>query len=153
MQLIRRLVLWAQRSNATDPEKNIVFLTIVAADIPESSAKLDIQPTSLTFAGYSHSKKAEYNVSLEFYAEVDPAESKTHYSSRGVECVLRKKEPKEEFWPRLTKDSKKLHFLKTDFDKWVDEDEQEEVPEDPMGGMGGMPGGMGGMGKCSTMVT
>lgn len=34
-----------------------------------------------------------------------------------MEFVLRKKELKEEFWPRLLKDSKKMHFLKTDFDK------------------------------------
>jgi hypothetical protein len=31
------------------------------------------------------------------------------------------------------KDSKKVHFLKTDFDKWVDEDEQDEAPEDDLG--------------------
>lgn len=27
------------------------------------------------------------------------------------------KELKEEYWPRLLKDSKKMHFLKTNFDK------------------------------------
>ena len=31
--------------------------------------------------------------------------------------MLRKKEKKEEYWPRLLKESKKVHFLKTDFDK------------------------------------
>jgi hypothetical protein len=31
--------------------------------------------------------------------------------------VLRKKELKQEFWPRLLKDNKKMHFLKTNFDK------------------------------------
>lgn len=31
--------------------------------------------------------------------------------------MLRKKEEKEEYWPRLLKESKKVHFLKTDFDK------------------------------------
>lgn len=75
---------------------------------------------------------------------------------KNIQFVLRKKELKEEFWPRLLKDSKKVHFLKTDFDKWVDEDEQNEAPEEDlsggMGGMGGMPGmggagGMGGMGQ------
>lgn len=30
---------------------------------------------------------------------------------------MRKKELKEEYWPRLVKDTQKLHFLKTDFDK------------------------------------
>jgi hypothetical protein len=63
---------------------------------------------------------------------------------------LRKKEAKAEYWPRLTKDKAKLHFLKTDFDKWVDEDEQDAAPEDSdyMGGMGGAAGmeGMGGVG-------
>lgn len=43
--------------------------------------------------------------------------SKTNHTSAKVEFVLRKKELKEEFWPRLLKDSKKMHFLKTDFDK------------------------------------
>lgn len=63
-------------------------------------------------------------------------------------------ELKQEYWPRLTKDKKKTPYIKTDFDKWIDEDEQDaaeepEAPEDPMQGIqgGGMPGlgGMGGM--------
>ena len=41
-----------------------------------------------------------------------------------------------------------MHWLKTDFDKWKDEDESED--EDQMGGMGGMPG-MGGMGGMPGM--
>ena len=51
---------------------------------------------------------------------------------------LQKKELKEEYWPRLLKDSKKLHFLKTDFDKWVDEDEQNEAAEEDFSQFGGM---------------
>ena len=43
--------------------------------------------------------------------------SQTHHTSRDVMFKLRKKEMKEEYWPRLLKDSKKMHFLKTDFDK------------------------------------
>lgn len=38
-------------------------------------------------------------------------------------------ELKIEYWPRLTKDKAKLQFLKTDFDKWVDEDEQDAADE------------------------
>jgi hypothetical protein len=29
----------------------------------------------------------------------------------------------EEYWPRLTKD-KRVHFVKTDFSKWKDQDER-----------------------------
>ena len=60
----------------------------------------------------------------------------------------------------MTKEKVKTSYLKTDFGKWVDEDEQDGAPNDDagdgmdmgsmgdmggMGGMGGMPG-MGGMG-------
>ncbi|KAI4156330.1 MAG: hypothetical protein LQ340_000355 [Diploschistes diacapsis] len=146
-------VTWAQRSSSSTADKNIIFLTIVAPDVSPSELKVDLKPSSITFTGHSETKKTTYHVELEFYAEIDPAESKTHHSPRDVAFVLRKKEMKDEYWPRLTKASQKLHFLKTDFDKWVDEDEQDAVNDDDamanlggMGGMGGMGGGDGGFG-------
>ena len=48
---------------------------------------------------------------------MDVENSKTNHTARDVEFVLRKKEQKQEYWPRLLKDSKKQHFLKTNFDK------------------------------------
>ena len=136
---------WAQRSNKDTPEKNIVYLTIAAPDVPKKDLKVDLQPGSLTFTGKSETKGTTYHVTITFFADVDVANSATHHTERDVEFVLRKKEAQAEYWPRLTKDKQKLHFLKTNFDKWVDEDEQEGVAEDnPMAGMEGM-GGMGGM--------
>ncbi|KAF8456901.1 HSP20-like chaperone [Terfezia claveryi] len=122
-------VLWAQRSSATDPAKNIVYLTINAVEITPESCKCEITPTGITFSG-TNNKEVNYAVDLEFYDEIVPEESKKHITSRGAEFVLRKKELKTEFWPRLLKESKRMHFLKTDFDKWVDEDEQEEKGSD-----------------------
>lgn len=143
-------VTWAQRSSTSDPTRNYVYLTISAPDVSASSTKLDLKPGSVTFSGHSETKKVTYEVELELFAEIDVENSITHHTSRDVEFVLRKKELKEEYWPRLLKESKKVHFLKTNFDKWVDEDEQDAVPEDDAaGGMGGgMPnmGGMEGMG-------
>ncbi|KAJ9132227.1 Protein wos2 [Coniochaeta hoffmannii] len=141
-------VLWAQRSSATDPEKNFIYLTISVPDVPASNLKLDLKPQGLTFTGHSDTLKRTYHLELEFFAEIDEANSKVNHTGKNVEMKLRKKELKEEYWPRLLKDSKKVHFLKTDFDKWVDEDEQNEAPEEDFsqfGGMGGMPG-MGGAG-------
>jgi len=146
-------VLWAQRSSSSEPAKNHIFLTIMAADVPESDLKLDLEPTKLSFKGTSISKKATYAVDLEFFAEIDPKESKIHHTGRDIELVLQKKDLKEEYWPRLLKDNKKMHFLKTNFDKWVDEDEQDEAPEDedymskmnPMAGGAGGDGGFGGI--------
>ncbi|KAL9613561.1 MAG: hypothetical protein Q9167_001894 [Letrouitia subvulpina] len=139
-------VTWAQRSSATTAEKNLIYLTIAAPDVPKID--LDLTSTSLKFTGTSETKKTTYHVELEFWAEIDIENSKTHHTSRDVFFVLRKKESKEEYWPRLLKEDKKMHFLKTDFDKWVDEDEQEGGIDDDLGGMGGgMPGmGMEGLG-------
>lgn len=38
-----------------------------------------------------------------------------------------------------------MHFLKTDFDKWVDEDEQDGAADEDLGGMDSGAAGMGGM--------
>jgi hypothetical protein len=152
-------VLWAQRSSDTDEAKNYIFLTISVPDVEKENLKLDLQPTGLKFEGESKSLKRNYSVELDFYAEIDTAASKINHTSKNVELKLQKKELKAEYWPRLLKESRKLHFLKTDFDKWVDEDEQEDAEADldmgNMGGMGGMPGmgdmGMGGMGGMGGM--
>ncbi|KZF19503.1 HSP20-like chaperone, partial [Xylona heveae TC161] len=127
-------VLWAQRSSATDAEKNFIYLTISATDVPSGSLKLDLKPTSLSFTGHSDTKKVDYHVDLEFYGEIDVENSKVHHTGKNVEVILRKKELKSEYWPRLLKEARKLHFLKTDFDKWVDEDEQDAVPEEDLAG-------------------
>jgi hypothetical protein len=144
-------VLWAQRSSNVDAEKNFVYVTINVPDVPKID--LNLTSTGLTFEGYSNTHKKTYKLELEFYAEIDKEESKINHAARDVEMKLRKKDLGEEYWPRLLKDAKKAHWLKTDFDKWVDEDEQNEAPEEDFsnfGGGGGMPGGMdGGMGECS----
>lgn len=62
-------------------------------------------------------KGNKYSVSLDLYAEIDVDNSKVHHSPRGVEMVLRKKKLGLEYWPRLLKEAKKVHFVKTDFDK------------------------------------
>lgn len=79
--------------------------------------KLDLKPASLTFTGHSETKKATYHIAIDLYAEIDPEKSKVNHSARDVEMKLQKKELKEEYWPRLLKDAKKQHWLKTDFDK------------------------------------
>ncbi|EGS23851.1 putative Co-chaperone protein [Thermochaetoides thermophila DSM 1495] len=137
-------VLWAQRSSKDDAEKNFIYLTIRVPDVPKENLKLELKPTSLSFTGHSDTLKKTYHVDLEFYAEIDPENSKVHHTARDVEMKLRKKELNESYWPRLLKDTKKAHFLKTDFDKWVDEDEQNEAGDDDFnfGNMGNDFGGL-----------
>lgn len=131
-------VLWAQRSSDSDPEKNFIYLTISVPDVPKEDLQLDLKPQSLTFTGTSGTLKRKYHVELEFYAEIDPEASKVNHTAKNIEVKLQKKDLKEEYWPRLLKEAKRLHFLKTDFDKWVDEDEQNEAPEEDFSQFGGM---------------
>ena len=110
-------VVWAQRSSKHDPERNYVLVTVAAPDVNPKNLKVNLTPTSLTFHGHSETKETDYHVELPFFEEIDPEKSQTHHTSRDVIFKLRKKELKEEYWPRLLKDSKRMHFLKTDFDK------------------------------------
>ncbi|KAJ5159851.1 Co-chaperone protein SBA1 [Penicillium canariense] len=155
-------VTWAQRSSDSEPEKNYLYVNLKTPEVPKEDAKLNLTATNVSFTGASR-KGVTYSVSLDLYAEIDPENSKVNHTDREIELVLRKKELKVEYWPRLLKESKKVHFLKTDFDKWVDEDEQDEVADDDyannFGGMGGDEGGLsnidfsklGGMGGAGGM--
>lgn len=106
--------------------------------MPASSMKLDLKPTGLTFSGHSDSLKKDFKLELEFYAEIDDKASKVNHTGKNVQLKLQKKELEEAYWPRLLKEQKKVHFLRTDFDKWVDEDEQHEAAEEDFSQFGGM---------------
>jgi len=122
-------VTWAQRSSSSDPTRNYLFVGVNVPDVPKNAADLSVTPSSISFTGRTI-KGVKYHVTLDLYAEIDAENSKVNHTARGVELVLRKKELKAEYWPRLLKETKKVHFLKTDFDKWVDEDEQDPTLDD-----------------------
>jgi len=145
-------VLWAQRSSTSDDKKNIVYLTVNLPDIVESSLVYSLTPSELSFkakAG-SASHANEYAFSITFFEDVIPEDSTKALTSRHFVVVLRKKEKKAEYWPRLTKNKIKTAFVKTDFDKWVDEDEQDGDTkmtfDEDYGDMGDFGGGAGGFG-------
>ncbi|QRV76882.1 heat shock protein HSP20-like chaperone [Ceratobasidium sp. AG-Ba] len=151
-------VLWAQRSSDSDSKKNIIYLTVNLPDIKPDTLQYDLTADKVSFKAVSSSggSDREYAFELPLFGEVIPEESIKNLTTRHFAAVLRKKETKAEYWPRLTKDKVRLQYVKTDFSKWVDEDEQEgdkaalddDFDMGGMGGMGGMPGmgGMGGMG-------
>ncbi|OWT40728.1 hypothetical protein C362_01537 [Cryptococcus neoformans Bt1] len=158
-------ITYAERSSASEPEKNIIYFTINAPDIQDEH-NLDIKPTEISFrakAGDASNgiPEKEYSFDLQLWGEIIPEETKKVVTSRAIVLVLKKKEAQAEYWPRLTKEKPNRNWVKTDFSKWVDEDEQEGTEDlsagmegmEGMGGMGGMPGmpGMGGMGGMGGM--
>lgn len=85
--------------------------------MPKDQLKLDLKSQSLSFVGTSSTKKTTYAVNLDFYEEIEPENSKINHTPANIQMVLRKKKLESEYWPRLLKDDRKMHYLKTDFDK------------------------------------
>lgn len=110
-------VLWAQR-------KDIIYLSIEVFDVHDE--KLQLDSNRLSFSGVRGSDKAHFAVELEFYAPINPEASKKALNGRNVSFVLEKQEKGGKFWPRLVSTPAKLHYIHTDFGKWVDEDEEED---------------------------
>mmetsp|Transcript_121924 Transcript_121924/g.341305 ORF Transcript_121924/g.341305 Transcript_121924/m.341305 type:complete len:174 (-) Transcript_121924:41-562(-) len=126
-------VLWAQRPDS-------VYLTIDLKDVQE--IKVTLERESLTFSGRVGTSLYEF--SLEFHAPIKREESKWS-TRRLVEFCLMKEA--SESWPRLSKS--KLPWVKVDWAKWQDSDDEGEgkggFDMDGMGGMN-MADMMGGMG-------
>ena len=139
--------LWAQR-------KDCVYVTV---DIPDATdEKISVDANLIKFSAKSKDKL--YECEMELFDEIDAEESKYIVRGRNVFFSLaRKKDDSksgddEVYWPRLLKDKNlQKRFVKCDFDKWVDEDEEDGADKvdtsqmQGMGGMGGMGGGAGGM--------
>lgn len=86
---------------------------------------------------------------VELYTEIDPKESKYKHTDRHTFAILRKAKAQKDYWPRLTKEEARIFSIRTDFDKWVDQDEQDKPQSsDPMeaddmssfGGLEALPG-------------
>ncbi|KAF5399057.1 Cytosolic prostaglandin E synthase [Paragonimus heterotremus] len=108
-------VLWAQRKDA-------LYVTISLGDVKDK--KLDLKEGSLYFRGKSGTpKSSEYEIQIEFYGQVDPEGSRQLSTDREIVMYIKKKEMG--FWPRLLSSSKKVTWLKVDFNRWVDENDSE----------------------------
>lgn len=125
-------VLWAQ-------QREHVLLTIAVPDIEKVDVKYE--EDSVSFQGHGTSSngkdKSTYEVKINLYEKIDPEASKhENIGQKFWRLLLKKKESSATFWPRLTKDKARLHWLQTDFDHWKDEDESDDEKAAP-GGFGG----------------
>ncbi|XP_022184298.1 prostaglandin E synthase 3-like isoform X2 [Nilaparvata lugens] len=139
-------VLWAQRTNC-------VFLTICLEDCKNPDIKMEND--KVIFNGVGGTEKKPHELTINLFKEIDPEKSAKFVRDRNIEIILKKKE-EGPYWPHLTKEKEKHHWLKVDFDKWKDEDDSDDEfgsgqPDDldeMVRSMGGLGGGAG-MGKES----
>ncbi|XP_014770918.1 co-chaperone protein daf-41 [Octopus bimaculoides] len=129
-------VSWAQR-------KDKLFLTIHVEDCVDPT--FDVQGSFLSFQGKGGPQKKTFAVNLTFYKDVNPQGYKKNIGGRELHFVIKKKD--EDWWPRLLKQEERIHYLKTDFTRWKDEDDSDtDEPDDfnlkdMMNKMGGVEDG------------
>jgi len=132
------MVLWAQRSG-------LVYLTIEVGDMKVEEFKIDGEKFYLKGTDVTGSQS--YVVDLEFFDKVKGEEKRQIPTSRHLELVIPKEETK--WWPRLLKNSGKVAWIKVDFNKWKDEDEENDEEDTKFDNFDfsslGLPSGSAGM--------
>ena len=123
-------VSWAQREDS-------VWLTVELTT--PKDLKVEVKPEGLSLSCLQDGKS--FALDIKFFKPVVVDESKWS-QHRNVDFYLKKAET--EAWPRLLSDSAKKSWLKVDWSKWADSDDEGEKGDFDVSGMGGFPGGMGG---------
>ena len=128
-------MLWAQRTD-------LLYIRINVPDL--TNDELNVTEDGLVFKGESSESHKRYEVALTFYKPVNAEMVRRDKTGRALKLVIPKKTD-EAYWPRLIKDTKKMPFLKVDFEMWRDEDEEAEEEADMMANMAQGAGGAGGL--------
>ncbi|MED6110541.1 hypothetical protein PIB30_043963 [Stylosanthes scabra] len=115
-------VKWAQRSDE-------VYITIELPDAQD--VKLKLEPEGkFYFSATAGAEKVPYEIDIDLFDKVDVDNSKVSVGSRNIFYLVVKAE--EKWWDRLLKQGGKPPvFLKVDWDKWVDEDEEDDQDSKP----------------------
>lgn len=126
-------VLWAQR-------KDKLFVTLDIQDVKNEDIKLENDAEGkhgiLRFKGKAGAEQQDYQLDLAFCKAINVEESKVSVSPRQIFLVIEKADT-DGHWPRLTKESgKHLSHIKVDWNKYVDEDEEDEVQDFDMSKFG-----------------
>ncbi|NP_001237326.1 Co-chaperone protein p23-1-like [Glycine max] len=110
-------VKWAQTSD-------VLYLTVELPDAQD--VKLKLEPEGkFYFSATAGAEKIPYEVDIDLFDKIDVNNSKASVGSRNICYLVKKAENK--WWDRLLKQGGKSPvFLKVDWDKWVDEDEEQD---------------------------
>ncbi|KOC68824.1 Uncharacterized protein WH47_10812, partial [Habropoda laboriosa] len=134
-------VLWAQR-------RDIIYLTICLEDCKDPV--INIEPQMIYFKGVGGTEQKMHELTINLYEEINPILTQQKLRGRTLELILTRKKSGP-YWPRLTKEKTKAHWLKSDFNKWKDEDDSDDDADTKggsdleemmrqMGGLGGSEG-------------
>ncbi|XP_065854214.1 co-chaperone protein p23-2 [Euphorbia lathyris] len=114
-------VLWAQRSDK-------VYLTIALPDAKDISVKCD--PQGLFSFSAVGVQGEFFDFSLQLYGPILPEGCKTNVGLRNIICSVQKQD--KGWWKRLLKSEEKpAPYIKVDWNKWCDEDDEVSTSDLP----------------------
>ena len=87
---------------------------------------IDLRVCCLYFSFSGSKGDQKYGVKIDFFDEVDPEKSRQMSTDREVVMAVHKSDSSSNYWPRLLKEKGKVHWLKTDFNRWRDEDDSSD---------------------------
>lgn len=111
-------VVWAQRND-------VLYLTL-NVECPDPTFKFT--EDSMYFKGVCLPEKKTHEVTVNFYSKINP-DKVVSKNSRCIEFVITKADTKASYWPKMTSDKTKPHWLKVDFNRWKDEGSDDEMNE------------------------
>ncbi|XP_060668994.1 co-chaperone protein p23-2 isoform X1 [Ziziphus jujuba] len=112
-------VLWAQRSDK-------VYLTVALPDAKDINVKCE-PPGLFSFSALgAHGEPFDFSLTL--YGPIVPESCKTKVGLRNILCFIQKKQ--KGWWKRLLEtEEKPAPYLKVDWNRWCDEDEEESTSD------------------------
>lgn len=105
---------------------------------PAAEVCIEDEEVEVTAVGVG-AQSGHYHFVLEFYMPVDANASTYQVKETGIQITLVKRE--KDWWPRLAYQQHKIPWLKIDFDRWKDVDDEDEADggadkkDDPFGHM------------------
>ncbi|CAG8846064.1 2142_t:CDS:2, partial [Gigaspora margarita] len=98
---------------------------------------INVNKEKLSFEGIGDTEQKLYQFEINLYKEINPEASKHSQTARSIVLVLDKAKHGQQYWPRLQKDHVKITYLKTDFARCKDNDDDKEESggNDPLGRM------------------
>ena len=111
------ILKWAQR-------KDKLFITINV--VHSKKPTIEIEGKKMKYQGTDGN--INYAFDIELYDEIDKENSKYTLDARNIFLKLKKK-TEGPYWPRLTTDKVKYHWIEIDWVYFTEEDEEEEAKE------------------------
>ena len=114
---------WAQREDK-------IIITLEVGSTNAQNSRQEIKEGNFSYYCETEcTQPISYLLEITFFGEIIPSKTLKKENDKEITFVFFKLN--QVLWPRLLSSKKKLHYLKTDFEKWIDpEDSGDEIEKE-----------------------